>query len=528
MQLRTVRRIWQAAFLVLFCYLVFKTAAGAARIGTLGISASFFLEIDPLIALGMISATGELYHVGLWGMLWALVILLSALLFGRAFCSWVCPFGTIHHAVGWITRPGDKEARIKRNAYRPSFALKYLLLVAFLLGALAGSLQVGLLDPLALLHRSLAACLLPVFELGFRALAPAGSHLIYQGSVPLFAFAYLTGAIVLVLLAANIVMPRFFCRVLCPLGALLGIFSRFALFKIVRDENRCTGCGACTLSCEGGCNPQETLRRAECLMCFNCVAECPEGAFSLRFVPPERREVPYPDVEGRRLFLAACFGFLFTPLARLTGAAGRIFSAAAIRPPGARKEEDFLSRCVKCGQCMRVCPTNVLQPALLETGIEGMWTPVLKMRYGVCDIHCTLCTQVCPTGALQRLTPAQRNGLEPYPGRAERMVVKLGTAFVDRGRCLPWAMDRPCVACEEVCPVSPKAISGREAVVTTAGGAKLTLRQPHVDPVLCVGCGACEHVCPVQDLPAIRVSAVGESRSRGAGEADRGFISQLK
>jgi ferredoxin len=146
------------------------------------------------------------------------------------------------------------------------------------------------------------------------------------------------------------------------------------------------------------------------------------------------------------------------------------------------------------------------------------------MRFGACDKDCTLCSQVCPTGALERLTPAQRNGAEPYPGRNGPVRVKLGTAFYDRGRCLPWAMNRPCVVCEEVCPVSPKAITSTEVIVTRPDGTKVFLKRPEVDPALCIGCGACENACPVKDLPAIRVTPSGETRSRGWGERDRGLL----
>jgi formate hydrogenlyase subunit 6/NADH:ubiquinone oxidoreductase subunit I len=166
----------------------------------------------------------------------------------------------------------------------------------------------------------------------------------------------------------------------------------------------------------------------------------------------------------------------------------------------------------------------VLQPALLEAGLEGLWTPVLNMRYGACEKNCALCGHVCPTGAIERLTVAQRNGEASYPGRDSPVKVKLGTSFFDRGRCLPWSMDIACVVCEEVCPVSPKAIYSSETVVTKRDGTKIAIKLPRVDPTRCIGCGACQHVCPLRDLPAIRVTAAGETRSRGWGERERGML----
>ena len=134
----------------------------------------------------------------------------------------------------------------------------------------------------------------------------------------------------------------------------------------------------------------------------------------------------------------------------------------------------------------------------------------MNMRTGYCEVNCALGGQVCPTGAIQRISIEEKNGIGEFEGEP----VKVGTAFYDRGRCLPWAMDTPCVVCEEVCPTTPKAIYSREVVTTNRYGKEVKLERPHVDPNLCIGCGICEHECPVHDLRAIRVSAVGESRSK--------------
>ena len=155
---------------------------------------------------------------------------------------------------------------------------------------------------------------------------------------------------------------------------------------------------------------------------------------------------------------------------------------------------------------MKICPNNALHPALDEAGVEGLWTPVLVPRTGYCEPTCTLCTQVCPTAAIRAVTEKQKMG----QGGAE--MIRLGTAFIDRGRCLPWAVGTPCIVCEEFCPTSPKAIWFKEEE-TEVRGRTVRLKYPHVDPVECNGCGACEFVCPVHDKAAIRVSAAGESRS---------------
>jgi ferredoxin len=186
-----------------------------------------------------------------------------------------------------------------------------------------------------------------------------------------------------------------------------------------------------------------------------------------------------------------------TPLAKI-GAA----EPTLIRPPGALAEEMFLKRCVKCGECMKVCITGGLQPTFLEAGLEGIWSPVLVPRIGYCEYRCTLCGQVCPTGAIRKLN------LE------EKAATKIGLAMIDKGRCLPFAHNMSCIVCEEVCPTSPKAIWFEDVRLRERQGRVVLLKQPHVDLSLCVGCGICETKCPVLGRPAITIASLGESRSK--------------
>jgi formate hydrogenlyase subunit 6/NADH:ubiquinone oxidoreductase subunit I len=153
----------------------------------------------------------------------------------------------------------------------------------------------------------------------------------------------------------------------------------------------------------------------------------------------------------------------------------------------------------------------VLQPSTLsEGGLEGLWTPVMNFSIGFCQLNCTLCSEVCPTGAIQKTSLARKLGVGEHAAKGP---ISVGTAFFDRGRCLPWAMETPCVVCEEVCPVTPKAIGTYEEQVTRWDGKKVTLKKPYMRPELCIGCGLCEHECPVVDSAAVYVTAVGETRS---------------
>jgi ferredoxin len=180
---------------------------------------------------------------------------------------------------------------------------------------------------------------------------------------------------------------------------------------------------------------------------------------------------------------------------------GRSFSPALIRPPGSVPEPEFLERCIRCGECMKVCPTHAIQPALLEAGAEGTWTPFLDMDVGYCEYECTLCGQVCPTDAIRELSVE------------EKQKVKIGLAYFDRNRCLPYAYARSCIVCEEHCPTPTKAIWYEEVEVLTSRGERVVVKQPRVEAELCIGCGICQNKCPMSDRAAVLVTSVGETRN---------------
>jgi len=443
LRITTVRVLAQAFFLVAFVGLVLYNAYtyidGNPRLAHW---ISKLLEIDPLVAVSTAITTHTIYA----GLMWSLIVIIPTLLLGRIFCNWICPFGALHHVIGWLFGSRAARRRIEANRYRRFQAAKYYVLAGMLVAALFGTLQIGLLDPICLVHRSFTVAVIPSAQM------PAQE---WFGDYRMHQFGWLIGALFVFLLVLNLVLPRFFCRVLCPLGALLGILSRFSLWRIDRDPDKCTACNLCLQNCEGACDPHTQLRKSECLVCFNCIEDCPHDALHFRFVPAKVGEVTDPDLSRRKAVFAGVAGLLFLPFARASGRTTKDFSSRAIRPPGSVEEIEFLKRCIKCGQCIRVCPTNVLQPAMFEAGIEGMWTPIMNFRIGFCQLNCTACGQVCPTGAIQRIGVAEKLGVGRY---AEQGPIRLGTAHFDVGRCLPWSKNTPCVVCEEVCPTSPKAI----------------------------------------------------------------------
>jgi polyferredoxin len=499
-RIANVRILSQATFLVLFLVCIYLSAAPRLD----GYPVSIFLEADPLVALSTAIATGQLYHVGATGLFFGIGLLVATMVLGRFYCGWICPFGTLHHLVHWLGFPRGTKARLDANRFRRWYWIKYGILIAMLVGAAFEVLQIGLLDPIPLLSRSMTDAVFPAVDAGLRAVGLGGIH---PSAAPQFSGAWLIGLLFVTFLLLNLWVPRFFCRALCPLGALFGIFSRFALWRIHRDLSTCTGCNLCSKGCEGACEPEGKVRMAECMVCMNCVEDCPDGSLSYQFLPPPEGAVAGINVTGRRAVLAGVGGLFLMGLLRQSGSAvlqsGR---RHPVRPPGSLEEEAFLARCIKCDACLNVCPTSVLQPAGLEAGFEGLWTPILDMRMGYCDVTCTLCGHVCPTGAIERLTPAQRAGTEARPDGTDGPIM-IGTASYDRGRCLPWGMDTPCVVCEEVCPVSPKAIFTREEKVVDRDGKTVVLKRPYIDVDKCVGCGICEHECPIRGPAAVRVGS---------------------
>ena len=226
------------------------------------------------------------------------------------------------------------------------------------------------------------------------------------------------------------------------------------------------------------------------------------GWFRNRFRRPKRKKLPKTAVSRRSFLAAAGSGVAATMLLEVSPIVqGHTYNPWLIRPPGSLGEDDFLWKCIRCGECMKVCPTNAIHPTTSEAGLAGLWTPFLFFATSYCEYNCSLCGQVCPTGAIEELTLEEKKELH------------IGTAWVDRNRCLPWVYDVECIVCEEHCPTPEKAIWFREVTVVDHNGVEKVLQQPYVDAELCIGCGICEERCPVNDPAAIRVVSGGETRN---------------
>ncbi|MGD1995071.1 MAG: 4Fe-4S binding protein [Anaerolineae bacterium] len=494
---RRVRQAVQVVSLALYVTLLFAALQRRVAFPL----ADLFFRLDPLAAsLAMLAARAWIPRLAL-----ALVIVGLTLLLGRVWCGWLCPLGTL---LDWVRFPA---ARRRASALSRRWKeVKHVLLLTTVALALFGSLSLLIFDPITLLTRTMTTAVLPAFNHSVTAvertlysvpfLRPAVDAVerVIRGPVlpvdpPAFSQNAAIALVFAGVLALNALADRFWCRNLCPLGALLGWLSKVSLLRPVVGD-ACSRCGHCDTVCP--VDAIETRREyeivpSECTVCLDCLAGCPQQGAGFRWHwRPDRIR----DADPTRRQALTALGVSAAGIALLrTGHRARQPDPRLIRPPGVTDEGTFLSRCLRCSQCMKVCPTSGLQPTLLEAGPEGLWTPQLVPRLGHCDYSCNACGQICPAAAIPSLNLEQK-----------RQAV-IGVAVVDRDRCLPWAHGIPCIVCEEMCPIPDKAIRLEEVTVTDDQGQPALVQQPHLLEDLCIGCGICEAQCPVAGQAAIEI-----------------------
>jgi polyferredoxin len=511
------RRISQILCFILFLVLFIKT--DYAGVDELTWAVNLLFRIDPFLAAAAMLA-GKVVIVL---MLPALITLGLTLVFGRFFCGWICPMGALidasHRVFG---TPGSTSEPGQRR-------LKYYLLFFLLAASLFGLPLAGYLDPFSLLVRGFTFGLHPALHHAadslftwtylhgpdwLNALTEPVYALLKKYMLPVsgrvYALSVFSLLLLLAVLALSRLQRRYFCRSLCPLGAVLALVSRFSLLRLAGGAPDCGKCRHCRDVCRmGAIDAERTIATAECILCMDCLTQCPRNRIHYGLSHPWGLGQEGQGINlSRRATLTGLAAGALAPLMLPTRTMARRGDPLLIRPPGALAEDDFLGRCVRCGECMKVCIGNALHAAWLEAGVEGLFTPKLVGRIGYCEYNCTLCGQVCPTGAIRELT------------KKEKQTTVIGTAYFDRNRCLPYAAGVPCIVCEEHCPTPVKAIQFREAEVRNSKGELVRVRQPYVVEELCIGCGICENRCPLSGRSAVLVTAAGESRHVGLSAAD--------
>jgi MauM/NapG family ferredoxin protein len=435
------RRASQLIFLAIFIYLFYITQYPLDFSHT-----NILVRLSPLV----MATNALITHSFSLKFIPAILIIIVTIFLGRVFCGWVCPVGTLLDLV-----PKTK----KRLSY---IKLKYYILVFLIIVSALGFNLLVITDPLVIFTRSLTF---------ITQVTPPVVFIIIMGLVAVLG-------------------ERYWCRVLCPLGALLGVCSSGKVVNLHIGET-CTHCNICTTVCPMDAIHSNTISKTECTLCLKCIEKCPKNTITISLGNPSK---PLQSA-SRRTFLkagiAAGAALVLSPLLK-----AQTTHIPVIRPPGALKEENFLSVCIRCGECMRVCPSQGLRPVLFEGSLYSLYTPKLVPRIGECQL-CMLCWQVCPTGALIEVDPAK---------------MKLGTATVNRDTCLVWDLNETCWICQEVCPYQAVESAGGERRGQRHGAEEGEERRgPKVNRSLCAGCGTCENKCPVEPA-AITVSPEGEIR----------------
>lgn len=449
------------------------------------------------------------------------ILIVVSILFGRIYCSTLCPLGVLQDIISWKSR----FFRKKKNKFRfqyvaPQNLMRYSILGITIILFIAGSsFLVILLDPYSIFGRFVSQLFRPLIIWGNNGLSAIlsglGSYTLYKveqtGFIPL-AFGISVFFFLLVAVMSWF-RGRLFCNTICPAGTFLGILSKFSLFKITFEESKCNSCGLCAKHCKSECidSKQKTVDNSRCVTCFNCISTCKSGSLKYSFSYKKKAILPTATVQestqkGRRTFLLTS-GAIITSLAvvnakSLTGKKDAILSRKPIMPPGAENINHFNAHCTGCQLCVTKCPMEVLKPAALQYGISGIMQPHLTFSTHVfCTYDCNICSTVCPTGALR-----------PLP-MEEKKLAQIGIAKLRIDMCVVTTDETDCGACSEHCPT--------QAVHMIPYKNGLTI--PEVTENLCIGCGGCESICPVRPYQAIYVEGVAIQRAAKKPEEAKKF-----
>lgn len=505
--MKTARRIVQILFLVLFLLLILKTTYPLNFKHT-----NLFLSMSPLLVLSNLLSSYQLVN----SFILALIITVATVFLGRFFCGWICPLGT---TLDITDRLFKGKNNIGKSSQKKLMSIKYVLLVFLLLLALLGIQITGWLDPMCISVRSYGLVVYTYFNfLAEKTFLILGKLYIVGGvfdkfynfakenffaySQPVFSGSILIFLFFIGILFLGIFSRRFWCRNLCPLGALFGFLSLKPLVLKRYVSDACNFCSLCESKCKMGAITKEGKAEitGECILCFDCVQRCPKGAIEYKFTNNNYKlpKVESVDITRRSVIFSIGAGLISVPFFEVNFLQNKINNI--IHPPGSVPYEQFFDKCVRCGECMKVCPTNYIHPALFEKGLGGMWTPNLNARLGYCEYNCALCTEVCPTGAIQKLS------IE------EKKKTVIGIAYFDKDRCIPWIGYDNCTVCEEMCPVPDKAIVLKKERIIDPAGRKRILLMPYVIEEFCIGCGICETKCPVEGESAIKIIGLKDQK----------------
>ena len=432
------------------------------------------------------------------------ILLVLTLIFGRIYCSVICPMGIFQDIAAWF----GKRAKKNRYSYSPAISwLRYTVLGIFVIALIAGiGSLAALLEPYSAFGRIASNLFAPVYA-GINNLLAyiaerAESYAFYSTdiwikSMPVFAIAVATFIIVALLAWKN---GRTYCNTICPVGTVLGFFARFSWFKPVIDSSKCVNCKACEKNCKASAIniAGHTIDYSRCVACMDCIDKCNINAIS--YVHPHKTADKPAENEqsvnkNRRSFLTA--SALVAATATLRAQEKKVDGGLAIIedkkiperstpivPPGALSLKNFTQHCTACQLCVSVCPNGVLRPS---AGLMTLMQPEMSYERGYCRPECVKCSEVCPSGAIKPITVAEKTSIQ------------IGHAVWIRENCIPLTDGRNCGNCARHCP------TGAIAMVPSVPSDSNSIKIPVVNVEKCIGCGTCENLCPARPLSAIYV-----------------------
>ena len=436
-------------------------------------------------------------------------ILISLLLFGRIYCSTVCPMGVLQDIINRISKIIFPKRKSKFRKNNPNLR-GIILTVSYLLFFFGFILIFGLLDPYSAFGRIATHIFKPIYLFGNNILAAIftnfGNYTFYPVAVEIssifsFTVAIFTFLIIGFLAAKN---GRLYCNTVCPVGTLFGFLNKYSFFKIRINENKCSTCGLCEKNCKAQCidSQAKNIDYSRCVNCFNCIGNCKKNgiSYSLKkdFTVNKIENKNLQDEQKRVFILTGLTTAITVPTVLAQEklkpllAENNIFNDGTvmektrqipITPPGSISIQHFQKHCTSCHLCVSKCPSKVLKPAFLEYGFAGIMQPTMEFEKGFCNYNCNTCSTVCPTNAINSIT------------LDEKRLTQVGKVVFIEELCVVHTDGTSCGACSEHCPT--------QAVKMIPYKNGLTI--PLIDVEICVGCGGCEYICPIRPFRAIFV-----------------------
>ncbi len=442
------------------------------------------------------------------------VMALLTFVFGRVYCSVICPLGVFQDSISHIA--GKRKGKKNRFRYsRAKSVLRYGVLLLFILCLVVGvSVVVSLLDPYAAYGRIASNFFAPLYRLGNNLLAlfaeRIGSYAFYTTEVWIKGWGTFGIAAVTLIAVGTLAWRngRTYCNTICPVGTLLGFLSRFSIFRLTFDTEKCTKCKACERGCKASCIDVKTMTidHSRCVTCYNCIDKCKFGAMKYSahcFRKKENNNAVTIDSDPKEkggsvtrrnaLSLVGLMAVGSTIKAQQLHVDGglatiedkkRPVRKTPIVPPGALSAKNMKDHCSACQLCVSACPNNILRPS---DKLTTFMQPEMSFERGYCRPECVECSQVCPSGAIKPITTADKSA------------IAIGLAVWIKDNCVVNTDEIQCNNCERHCPTKAITLIDRDPGVSNS------LKIPIIDRELCIGCGACENLCPARPFSAIYV-----------------------